>query len=370
MAKRFIFVCLFLVISLRSFSQVWTDGRGRNISAAMVDKFLKIQMDSLQLPALSIAFVSDGKVAYHRALGVMDLKSRKKINEETLFEAASTSKPVFAFFVMKMVEDGILDLDKPLYEYLPFPELEQDERYKLVTARMALSHTTGFPNWRWYDSKTGNWSAENKMHMMHAPGAFSYSGEAYHYLAKVIAHLRGVTLQELDSIFRREIAIPLGMRYAYFSWNDHMGLNKVAGYENGRVFHDKWEAADAMNADSTVFGAANALHTEAVSYANFLLGIIENKVLKKETIDEMLAVHSKIPAEQEPHFGDIRGWGLGFAIEPTDHDARYSHSGQNPGFIAFFMFHGQQKNGYVFFTNGDKGGVLEMNLRAFLGERN
>jgi CubicO group peptidase (beta-lactamase class C family) len=324
-------------------------------------------MDSLGLVAVSIAIINDGRISYHRASGVMDLESNKKVDNATLFEAASTSKPVFAFLAMKMVERGLLDLDKPLYQYLSFPELENDDRYKRVTARMVLAHSTGFPNWRWLDPATGNWSSENKIYMLHEPGTFSYSGEAYHYLAKVVAHVCGVTLHELDSVFRRQVAIPLGMKYAYFSWNDHMGENKVTGYEGDRVLRDKWESADAMYADSTVFGAANGLHTEAVSYANFLIALMENRGLKKATIGEMLKIHTRIPEDQLPYYGPIRGWGLGFAVEPSDQGTRFSHSGYNPGFVAFFMFDREHKNGYVFFTNSvDKAGVLEAHLRKFL----
>jgi CubicO group peptidase (beta-lactamase class C family) len=69
------------------------------------------------------------------------------VNDQTLFEAASVSKPIFAYFVMRMVEKGLLNLDTPLYKYLPYPDIEHDDRYKLITARMVLNHTTGFPNW-------------------------------------------------------------------------------------------------------------------------------------------------------------------------------------------------------------------------------
>ena len=342
-------------------------GNGKSISAAAMDQFLREQMDSLKIPALSIAFIKDGKIVYHRALGVTDTASSGKVDDQSLFEGASTSKAVFAFLVMKMVEKRILDLDTPLYRYLPLPDLANDERYKLITARMVLSHTTGFPNWRWADPETGEWG-DRKMYLLHNPGTFSYSGEAYHYLAQVVAHLNGLTLSNLDSLFQREVAIPLGMKYAYFSWDDRMARHKVTGYKEDGPVYDKWEAADAMYADSTMFGAANALHTEAVSYAHFLIAMMENKGLKKESVEEMLKIQASIPREQEPNWGEIKGWGLGFAIEPTDHGIRYSHGGHNPGFLAGCMFYKERKNGYVFFFNNDQAGLFFARLRAFLGE--
>ena len=71
------------------------------------------------------------------------------MDENTLFEAASVTKPVFSFAVQRLAERGVIDLDKPLYLYLPYPDIEYDERYKLMTARHVLTHRTGFPNWRW-----------------------------------------------------------------------------------------------------------------------------------------------------------------------------------------------------------------------------
>ncbi len=340
---------------------------GRSIRAVEMDRFLQEQMDSLGIPALSIAFINDGRIVYHRALGVTDTASSQKVDEHSLFEAASISKPVFAYFTMKMMEKGILALDTPLYRYLPFPDSVQDERYRRVTARMVLSHTTGFPNWRWLDPETGEWG-DRKMYLLYEPGTFSYSGEAYHYLAQVVAHLNGITLNGLDSLFRQEVAIPLGMEYAYFSWNERMARHKVTGYKQDGPEHGKWEAADAMYADSTVFGAANAFHTEAVGYARFLIAFMENQGLNNESVEEMLKMQAHIPEEQAANWGGIKGWGLGFAIEPTDRGTRYSHSGHNPGFLAGCMFYKEQKNGYVFFINNDQAGPFFARLRAFLGE--
>jgi CubicO group peptidase (beta-lactamase class C family) len=363
-------VSLFLFSTLITFSahaQIKTTS-GKLISKSAMDQFLQKQLDSLKLPALSVAFINDGKIVYHRTLGIANVESGKKADDQSLFEAASLSKPVFAYLVMKMVEKGTLDLDKPLYQYLPFPEIAHDERYKLITARMVLSHTTGFPNWRWYDkADTSLHVKDGDMYMMNAPGTFGYSGEGYHYLAKVVAHLNGGTLQHLDPIFQKEVAIPLGMQHAWFSWNDYIAKHKVTGYKDDKVFGKYWPAA-SPDEDSTIFGSASTLHINAVNYAKFLIAIIEGKGLKKETLEEMLKQQSHIPTAMLPYWGEITGWSLGFAVEPTDHGIRYSHGGDNGGFQAGCMFYRKQKNGYVFFTNCDKSGQFYVNLRTFLGE--
>ncbi|KGT10301.1 hypothetical protein NV63_00790 [Elizabethkingia anophelis] len=109
--------------------------------------------------------------------GFQTLNRENRLPIKPFFEAASLSKPVFSYFVLKLAHEGKLNLDKPLYQYLPADNIS-DERYKKITARMVLSHTTGLPNW----------SEITPIPLLFNPGEkFSYSGEAFVYLAKVIA---------------------------------------------------------------------------------------------------------------------------------------------------------------------------------------
>jgi len=136
-------IVLLFVIPDSSYGQIETVS-GKRISFISMDDFLKKEMDSLRLPGLSIAVINNGKIVYNRALGLANIDSQKKVDDSTIFEAASLSKPVFAWFVMKMVQKGTLNLDTPLYRYLPNPDIDYDDRYKLITARMVLCHTFGF----------------------------------------------------------------------------------------------------------------------------------------------------------------------------------------------------------------------------------
>src|SRR5215475_4594580 len=145
--------------------------------AGRLESDVPVLMKAADVPGLSIALVRNGNVAWVRAFGVKDSKSKAPVTDETVFEAASLSKPVFAYAVLKLVDAGQIDLDKPLNQYLPGDyDVGQDPRLSQVTARRVLSHTTGFPNWR---------SGALKIHF--TPGErFSYSGEGFVYLSKVI----------------------------------------------------------------------------------------------------------------------------------------------------------------------------------------
>ena len=109
-------------------------------------------MDTLGIPGLSIALINEGELVYTKNIGYANLETQKKLDQNSIFEAASLSKPVFAYMVMKLSERGALDLTRPLHFYLPDSSMAIDRRYKNVTAIHVLSHSSGFPNWRWFDT--------------------------------------------------------------------------------------------------------------------------------------------------------------------------------------------------------------------------
>ena len=123
---------------------------------------------------------------------------------------ASFTKAVFAYLVMQLVEEGVIDLDKPVYKYLekPMPDYDKykdlagDDRYKLITARMLLAHTSGFPNWRWFNK-------DEKLDIKFTPGTkYSYSGEGINLLQFVIEI---ITKKEVGQMIEERIFKPFGM---------------------------------------------------------------------------------------------------------------------------------------------------------------
>jgi hypothetical protein len=121
--------------------------------------------------------------------------------------------------------------------------------------------------------------------------------------------------------------------------------------------------------DSSCFGSFYSLHSEAISYAKFLIAMIDSKGLKKESFDEILKAQVVLSKQSEfyTQSGDT-AWGLGIAIKPSKYGARYEHTGDMFSFQSAFMFFKEQKNGYVFFTNCNKGMILNKKLEYFLTE--
>ena len=143
-------VVLFVLIG--TFFQLHCQGQNtiqllndETLTAEQLDSFLSEQMEELNMPGLSIAIVNNGSVVYHRTLGVKNAQSGELIDKQTAFEAASITKSVFAYYIMRMVDEGVIDLDTPLHEYLPNYDLDHDPRYTSITARLILTHQSGLP---------------------------------------------------------------------------------------------------------------------------------------------------------------------------------------------------------------------------------
>jgi len=333
---------------------------GKEITAAATDEFLRAEMDSLNVKGISIAIINDAKVVYHRAFGVAgitDSCSLQMIDDQTLFQAASLSKPVFAYFVMRLAEKGVLALDTPLCKYLTYSEIDDDPRCQTITARMVLSHTTGFPNWRP--------KYNGKLKLEFTPGArFLYSGEGYMYLAKVIAYLTHTTLSNLDSVFQQEVCRPLNLKHAYFGMNGYVAKHLARGYDGDTIHED----IDFIRS----FNSAGGLCTEARSYANFLIAIMKGRGLRKNSMDEMLKAQVQLPDDDNQRkYSGATEWSLGFARIPSRYGTNLAHGGNNWGFSSSFLMNKEKKFGYVFLTNSNSchsPGCLELwrRLELFL----
>jgi len=163
-------------------------------------------MKEAEIPGLSIALVRDGKTYWAQSFGERDVATKAPVMEDTVFNVGSLSKPVFAYGVLKLVDQGKLGLDVPLTKYLLKPYVEGDDRLQQITARFVLSHRTGFPNWR------GN----DPLKIYFTPGErFSYSGEGMVYLQKVVEQITG---KPLNDYMQEAVFAPLGMTSSSYVW--------------------------------------------------------------------------------------------------------------------------------------------------------
>ena len=319
--------------------------------AAKVDNFLRTFKAYYQVPGLSAALVKDGKVVYHRTMGVRDTRTGQPVVEKTRFEAASITKPVFAFAVMALAERGQIDLDKPLFEYLPFEHIANDPRSKKMTARMVLSHQSGLPNWVWAGAH--GWKNGGPTELNFEPGTeFGYSGEAFDYLGRVVEKITGKTEQQIVSEL---VTGPLKMTNTYVVNDDNNFAVASIGHQNNYAEFFSNVSADASPASS--------LHTEAKDFAKFMIDIMEREVLTQASYQEMLKPHRDIPNDNPAIEEKIS---MGFFLQQLPGGLLIQHGGNNGDFHCKFAVIPEQGVGYVIFTNSNTGEHLYRAFEKFL----
>ncbi|MFN7920847.1 MAG: serine hydrolase domain-containing protein [Bryobacteraceae bacterium] len=327
------------------------------------------------VPGVSLAVVRNGQLAWARGLGLQDRSSNIPVSTSTIFEAASMSKPVFAYAVMKLHERGILNLDTTLTSYSPERFLDGDPRLDLITARHVLSHTSGFQDIR---------SREHPLAIHFKPGdKWQYSGEGYAYLQAVMTRLTGhefaspcgsyemdlrVCATDFDSYMKAHVLGPLGM-----SMSGYVSSDRFAGYV-ARPHDERGEALSVRRYDAAGvarYGSMGGLLTTAVDYAKFLIAILTPRPgdafhLRPATIAEMLAPQIKV--EDGP--GYSISWALGWKVAKTEKfGVLVSHGGDQSGFHSLAEMSPVRKSAYVILTNGDSGWKLIQELAPEMARR-
>ena len=305
-----------------------------------LDSVVKQLIGSVKVPGLSLALIRNSQLAYSQSYGLTKADSTQQVDANTVFEAASLTKPTFAYAVLQLVEEAKLDLDKPLYEYLPYPDVASDKRYQKITARMVLSHRSGFPNWR-----KNRQSAQ--LSMRFAPGErFGYSGEGFVYLQKVVEKMTG---QPINEFMAERVLTPLGMTNSGYVWKPSFNADFALPHNDEGKAGPKGKPRQA--------NMAYSLHTTANDYAKFVLALLNAKGLKKSTIEQMLSPQTPLPKRfsSSDTLVPYSFWGLGVGLEQTPTDTYFWHWGDNGDFKCFVMTNVTRQEGVVYFANGANG---------------
>ena len=263
--------------------------------------------------------------------------SARHIDGAAIFQAASLTKPVIAFVALKLVRDGKLDLSSPVSRYLPdgyahrqnpggtnVPEVDLVPSSTLARIPVAtlLNHSSGLPNWT-----SGALAPE------FTPGErWQYSGEGYVLLQAVIS---AVTGQDIETCVAKYVE-PLGMRQSRLRLTKDIREQVVSG--------TSWFGWGSQIHFSEP-NAAASLYTTADDYAKLISALLADTTLLSLTLAN--------PITTDPELG--LAWGYGWGIETAAGGPYLWQWGNNPGFRAFAMVSASSGNGYVLFTNSERG---------------
>ncbi len=347
------------------------------------------QMQALGVPGIAIAVVEDGRLAWSRGFGLAHAGRNVPVGEETVWEAASLSKPMFAYMALQLVDRGELALDAPLVTYARPDYLGKSPWLARITVRDVLRHSTGLPDWR-------KDPANERLEPAVAPGTrIDYSGEAFVWLQLAVERLTG---ESLDQTMHRLLFDPAGMRDSSYAWDAGLAERSVHGHRQSddggiavppQMLRDAWVAAmpvavrigkplsawryaDAERAmpeaqavarpglvswpSDILANAAASLRCTVQDYARFMALMVHADAqpweLKPATREAMLRRQIDVP-------GRWTDKGLGWNLEATVRGPVFYHSGSNGGiFKTFALGDARRRRALVAMTNAANGNVL------------
>jgi CubicO group peptidase (beta-lactamase class C family) len=330
-------------------------------------------MDVGGVPGVAAGIVTPAGLAWQLLEGVVDVSTRRPVDGRTMFPAASLGKPVFAHLVLRLADEGRIDLDKPLKSYLA-DHTPADPRGDQITARHVLAHSTGLRNWR-------N-SLEQPLLPEFAPGTrFQYSGEGFYYLQRVV---ETVASNGVEQVMQDRLFGPLGMKSSTYAWREDTRARLWIGHSRGnaqrdpsRDFADRLvEYARAKGKPLATFthpdivaamteirpapralpnqiipNVAGSLLTTLEDYAAFLKNVLQPAPgpteLRPATRQAMIAPQTRI--------NSVLAWGLGWGLEADAGREYLWHWGDNGTFKNFVLVHLPTRGAIVVFTNGSSG---------------
>jgi len=339
---------------------------GSNIEAQELDLKIKSLMDSASVTGLAISVFNDNQIIYRKAFGYANVDKRAPLQINDNFYGASLSKAVFGYLVALLVGEGIIDLDKPLQQYLdvPIPELipgdkwrgyqdlKNDKRYETITARMCLSHTTGFQNWRWIP-RPGDNENKKKLKIYFDTGTqYYYSGEGIMLLQYVFEHLTGKGLEQLA---KERVFEPLQMHNTSFVWQARFEDDFCNGHTSNQEVINKDKRDEAQ--------AAGSMETNLIDYSLFVRHILELTRDSSEVTKSMfepsfrirtVAQFGPLSLQESDENDDIQlSYGLGWGLLYSPYGYGAFKEGHGDGFQHYTIIFPEKEAGVIIMSNSD-----------------
>ena len=339
------------------------------ISPSEIDTAVNRLMDEAHVTGAGIAIFNDAKVVYLKTYGLRDEEKHLPLTPDSVMTAASLTKAAFATMVVQLVHEHIIALDKPVYEYLPKPlpeypaynDLADDPRYKQITMRLLLDHTSGFPNWRRFTN-------DKKLRIYFPPGSrFAYSGEGIALAQLVIETVTGKSVNQLMS---ERIFQPLGMTRTSMVSEERLENDHATGFDEqskslGLEHRDKANAAGSMQ-------------TTLRDYARFVQAVLRGTIPDRKSRNLMLNPQIQITSKHEfPSLSTETttanrpihlSYGLGWGLYWTPYGKVFFKEGHDEGWRHYVACFDRPKTGILVMTNSSNGediysGLLEKVLR-------
>jgi len=303
--------------------------------ASAIDARANQLMKRENVQGMALAFIDDGKVVYVAAYGRRNVERDLPLTTDTIMYGASLTKTAFAYMVLQLVDEGRLDLDASVADLLPRPlpeydegdddysDLAGDERWRALTPRIILTHTTGFANFRWLEE-------DQRLRFHHDPGSrYGYSAEGFYILQLILEQGLGLDVgKEMQArVFDR-----FGMTHSSMTWRSDFATNLADGYgvDGSMEPHDERSSVSAAGSMDTSIG------DQALLWAGIVRGDGLSAASRAELVRPQVPVTSPhqfptLTSETEPQNTEIGlAAGLGLVTFQDISGPAWFKGGHNP----------------------------------------
>ena len=283
----------------------------RQIAEAAVDARVARLMAASKVTGIGIAVIREGKIVFVKSYGYADVEAKRPLTPGTIMYGASLTKATFGWMLMQLVDEGKVDLDKPIGQYLKKPladyeqyaDLKGDERWRTLTLRMLLNHTSGFANLRFFEP-------DKKLKFHRDPGVrYSYSGEGIRLAQFVLEEGLGL---DVGAEMQRRVFDRFRMDDTSMTWRDSYEGRLAWGYnEQG----ERQGFARRKKA-----GAIGSMDTTLTDWARFLAAVARGDGLSRPARAALIRPTvfidspSQFPTLQEGRTTRWNGMKLGYAV--------------------------------------------------------
>jgi CubicO group peptidase (beta-lactamase class C family) len=330
---------------------------GSTITIVEVERFITERMKAAKVTGLAIAVLQGGEIAYVRAFGERDAARHLPLEVDTVMYGASFTKAIFGAMVAALAEEQVLDLDRPIAEILARPwsaipkyaDLARDPRANRITARMLLTHTAGFANYRFLEPG-------NRLRIHFEPGSrYAYSGEGYNLLQLVVEQVTG---RSVGALMRERVFEPLGMTRTSMTWQPQLADNTAVGHDRrgrvlGHVQRPAPRAAGSM--DTTIVDAArllSAMMRGTLVSADAKQAVLAPRITIRTAAQFPTLVMTPTQANDRVGLAYGLGWGL---LTKTPYGPGYFKEGHDDGWGHYMLAFDRAGIGIVLMSNSDNG---------------
>ncbi|WP_346345145.1 serine hydrolase domain-containing protein [Mucilaginibacter sp. dw_454] len=329
---------------------------GKTMPVTAINRIVKKLIDTADVTGLQLGIINNNVTTFVNSYGYKNSATRQLNTPVTSLYAASLAKPLFGYLVMQLVDEGKINLDKPLYQYLtkPLPQYDNykdltgDNRWKLITARMCLSHTTGFPNWR-------ELRPDHQLKILFTPGThYNYSGEGIQLLQLVVETITG---KPLEILAREKVFKPLNMMHTDFVWQPRFENNYAVGHD--------WNGDTLTKIKYTKAAAAGSMETTITDYTRFVAAVMQGQGLSSKSKRDIFSPQIIIKSKHQSDEADSSinnnnqttqlSYGLGWGLFTTPYGKAFFKEGSLDGWGHYVIGFPDKKIAIVIMCNSNGG---------------